>query len=91
MATIIIIATVSLGFAILAESALSFLAWCAATLSVLGRDAERLGALLYAQGPVDGDLAGVAISLAVFGFNMGRDALRDLLDLRLRGGRLVRR
>jgi len=33
----------------------------------------------------------VAISLAAFGFNMLGDALRDLLDPRLRGGRLVRR
>src|SRR5205814_801704 len=30
---------------------------------------------------------GVAISLAVFGFNMLGDALRDVLDPRLRGGR----
>jgi peptide/nickel transport system permease protein len=28
---------------------------------------------------------GVAISLAVFGFNMPGDALRDVLDPRLRG------
>jgi peptide/nickel transport system permease protein len=28
----------------------------------------------------------VALSLAVFGFNMLGDALRDLLDPRLRGG-----
>ena len=30
--------------------------------------------------------AAVALSLAVFGFNMLGDALRDLLDPRLRGG-----
>jgi len=29
---------------------------------------------------------GVALSAAVFGFNMFGDALRDLLDPRLRGG-----
>jgi len=29
---------------------------------------------------------GLAISMAVFGFNMLGDALRDLLDPRLRGG-----
>jgi peptide/nickel transport system permease protein len=34
---------------------------------------------------------GVAISLAVFGFNMLGDALQDLLDPRLRGGRLMQR
>jgi ABC-type dipeptide/oligopeptide/nickel transport system permease subunit len=30
--------------------------------------------------------AGAVISLAVFGFNMLGDALRDVLDPRLRGG-----
>jgi ABC-type dipeptide/oligopeptide/nickel transport system permease subunit len=30
--------------------------------------------------------ASVALSLAVFGFNMLGDALRDLLDPRLKGG-----
>ncbi|MBI3914919.1 MAG: ABC transporter permease, partial [Chloroflexi bacterium] len=30
---------------------------------------------------------GLAISLAVFGFNMFGDALRDVLDPRLRGSR----
>ena len=34
---------------------------------------------------------GVAISLAVFGFTMLGDALRDLLNPRPRGSRLVRR
>ena len=29
--------------------------------------------------------AGIAVSLAVFGFNMLGDALRDVLDPRLRG------
>jgi len=35
---------------------------------------------------VAGDLAWVALSLAVFGFHMLGDALRDLLDPRLKGG-----
>ena len=30
---------------------------------------------------------GLALSLAVFGFNLFGDALRDVLDPRLRGGR----
>ncbi|HXH21617.1 MAG TPA: hypothetical protein VNN10_06280 [Dehalococcoidia bacterium] len=30
---------------------------------------------------------GLAISLAIFGFNLFGDAMRDVLDPRLRGGR----
>ena len=87
-ATIIILATIGLGAVILAESALSFLgfgvpppypSW-GAMLSGSGRT-YMLRAPWMAVWP------GVAISLAVFGFNMLGDALRDVLDPRLRGGR----
>jgi len=87
-ATIIILATIGLGTVILAESALSFLgfgvpppypSW-GAMLSGSGRT-NMLRAPWMAIWP------GVAISLAVFGFNMLGDALRDVLDPRLRGGR----
>ena len=87
-ATIIILATIGLGAVILAESALSFLgfgvpppypSW-GAMLSGSGRT-NMLRAPWMAIWP------GVAISLAVFGFNMLGDALRDVLDPRLRGGR----
>ncbi len=86
MATIIILATIGLGAVILAESALSFLgfgvppphpSW-GAMLSGSGRT-YMLRAPWMAIWP------GVAISLAVFGFNMLGDALRDVLDPRLRG------
>ena len=86
VATIIILATIGLGAAILAESALSFLgfgvpppypSW-GAMLSGSGRT-YMLRAPWMAVWP------GVAISLAVFGFNMLGDALRDVLDPRLRG------
>jgi peptide/nickel transport system permease protein len=86
VATIIILATIGLGAAILAESALSFLgfgvpppypSW-GAMLSGSGRT-YMLRAPWMAVWP------GVAISLAVFGFNMLGDALRDILDPRLRG------
>jgi len=86
-ATIIILATIGLGAAILAESALSFLgfgvpppypAW-GAMLSGSGRP------YMYTA-PWMAIWPGAAISLAVFGFNMLGDALRDLLDPRLRGG-----
>jgi peptide/nickel transport system permease protein len=85
-ATIIILATIGLGAAILAESALSFLgfgvpppypAW-GAMLSGSGRS------YMY-RAPWMAIWPGAAISLAVFGFNMLGDALRDLLDPRLRG------
>jgi peptide/nickel transport system permease protein len=87
-ATIIILATIGLGAVILAESALSFLgfgvpppypSW-GAMLSGSGRT-NMLRAPWMAIWP------GVAISLAVFGFNMLGDALRDVLDPRLRGAR----
>jgi peptide/nickel transport system permease protein len=85
-ATIIILATIGLGAAILAESALSFLgfgvpppypSW-GAMLSGSGRSF-----MYYA--PWMAVFPGAAISFAVFGFNMLGDALRDVLDPRLRG------
>ena len=85
-ATIIILATIGLGGAILAESALSFLgfgvpppypSW-GAMLSGSGRS------YMY-RAPWMAIWPGAAISLAVFGFNMLGDALRDVLDPRLRG------
>jgi peptide/nickel transport system permease protein len=84
--TILILATIGLGGVILAESALSFLgfgvpppypSW-GGMLSGSGRT-HMLRAPWMAIWP------GVAISLAVFGFNMLGDALRDVLDPRLRG------
>ena len=38
------------------------------------------------NGAAAGDLAGVALTLVVYCLNMVGDALRDLLDPRLRGG-----
>jgi peptide/nickel transport system permease protein len=89
--TIIVLATIGLGAFILAESALSFLgfgvpppypSW-GAMLSGAGRS-------FFYQAPWMAMYPGLAISLAVFGFNMLGDALRDVLDPRLRGagGRL---
>jgi len=91
-ATILILATIGLGGVILAESSLSFLG--------LGVPPPQpsWGAMLAGSGrsymqraPWMAFWPGVAISLAVFGFNMLGDALRDVLDPRLRGtsGRLA--
>lgn len=87
MATIVILATIGLGTVILAESGLSFLgfgipppypSW-GAMLSGSGRT------FMY-HAPWMALWPAVSISMAVFGFNMFGDALRDVLDPRLRGG-----
>ena len=85
---ILVLATVGLGGVILAESSLSFLgfglpppapSW-GQMLSIEGREYMRTAPGLAV-------FPGVAIGLAVFGFNVLGDALRDVLDPRLRGGR----
>lgn len=91
LAPIIIIATISLGFAILAEASLSFLGLgVPPPYPSWGEMLSGSGRSYMQKAPWMAIWAGVAISLAVFGFNMLGDALRDLLDPRLRGGRLVR-
>jgi peptide/nickel transport system permease protein len=86
LATVVILATIGLGAVILAESSLSFLgfgvpppypSW-GAMLSGSGRS------YMY-RAPWMAFWPGLAISLGVFGFNMLGDALRDVLDPRLRG------
>lgn len=87
MATGIIIATVNIGGIILAESSLSFLGVGA------GDDVISWGAMLsgnqqryFATAPWIGIFPGLALTLVVFGFNVLGDALRDVLDPRLRRG-----
>ena len=86
MAPIIIVATVSLGAAILAESSLSFLG--------LGvpPPAPTWGGMLSREGrefmiiqPLLGLWPGFAITAVVMAFNLFGDALRDVWDPRLRG------
>jgi peptide/nickel transport system permease protein len=85
VAPLIVIATAQLGAAILTEASLSFLglgvpephpSW--------GRMLSESAAEYVRTAPWLVIFPGVAISLAVFGTNLFGDALRDILDPRLR-------
>lgn len=93
MATVIILATIGLGAVILAESALSFLGFgVPPPYPSWGGMLSGSGRTFMYHAPWMALWPSAAISLAVFGFNMFGDALRDLLDPRLRGtgGRMIR-
>lgn len=86
LAPIIVLATAGFGGAILSEAALSFLgvgtpaphpSW-GVMLSGAAQQFIRVA-------PWMAIFPGIAISLAVFGFNLFGDAIRDVLDPRLRG------
>jgi peptide/nickel transport system permease protein len=87
-APVMVSATVGLGGVILAEAALSFLG-----LGISSPSQPTWGQMLsQARRFIDTDFNYVfwpclAITLVVFAFNMLGDALRDLLDPRLRGSR----
>jgi peptide/nickel transport system permease protein len=84
-ATYIILATAGLGNAILSEAALSFLGLGtpAPEPSWGGMLSGRTQGLMV-EAPWLAIFPGLAITLVVFGFNFLGDALRDLLDPRLR-------
>jgi peptide/nickel transport system permease protein len=85
-ATIIILATIGFGAVILAESALSFLGFgVPPPHPSWGGMLSGSGRTYMFRAPWMAIWPGAAISLAVFGFNMLGDALRDVLDPRLRG------
>jgi len=85
-APIIVIASIQVGNAILAEAALSFL-----SLGIASDAHPSWGKMLQDTRAVweaawwTAVMPGAAISLAVLSFNMFGDALRDALDPRLRG------
>lgn len=88
MAPVITLATLGFGSAILVEASLSFLGFG------VPPDVPSWGGMLNREARSFMDAApwlalapGLTLSLAVFGFNMLGDALRDLLDPRLRGSR----
>jgi len=85
MAPIIILFTINMGAAILAEATISFLGFgipppTPSWGGMLSETRFMLQAWWMAIWP------GVALSVVVYGVNMLGDALRDLLDPRLRGG-----
>jgi len=85
-AAILVLATTQLGAAILAESTLSFLGYgVPPPFPTWGAMLSGTGRAYMLQSPWLSIWPGLAISAAVFGFNMLGDALRDVLDPRLRG------
>ncbi len=85
LAPIIIIASIQVGNAILAEAALSFLSLGVATEAQpsWGKMLQDTRAV-WEQAWWTAVIPGLAISIAVLSFNLFGDALRDILDPRLR-------
>jgi peptide/nickel transport system permease protein len=85
---VIVLATVQLGGALLASAAVNFLG-----LGILepfpdwGTMLAISGSQQFYAEPLQAVWPGLAIAIVVYGFNMLGDALRDVLDPRLRGGR----
>jgi len=86
LAPLIVLGTAGFGYAILAEASLSFLgvgtpppqpSWG----TMLSGGAQQF----VRSAPYLAIVPGIAISLAVFGFNLFGDSLRDIFDPRLRG------
>jgi peptide/nickel transport system permease protein len=87
-APIIIIATVGLGSAIIAETSLSFLGLGPpVTQPSWGEMLSNQARTFMTVAPWLGIFPGLAITVTVFSINMLGDALRDVLDPRLRGAR----
>jgi peptide/nickel transport system permease protein len=88
MPVLIILSTLNLGAAVLAEATVSFLGFG------VQQPFPTWGQMLATDGRENGVgheylmiLPGAAIFLCVYAFNMLGDSLRDVLDPRLRGGR----
>jgi peptide/nickel transport system permease protein len=85
-APIMVAATTGLGGIILAEASLSFLGFgVPPPTPSWGRMLSEDGMRFLTLAPWIAIFPGLAITLVVYAFNMLGDALRDLLDPRLRG------
>ncbi len=87
MPTMIVLATLQLGTAILAEATISFLGIGITNFPTWGQMLSGQTRQLAENHMHLALFPGFAIMLAVFGINMLGDALRDVLDPRLRGSR----
>ena len=86
VAPYLIVATTSLGTAILLEASLSFLGvGIPPPAPSWGRMLAGLGRLYITEAPWMSVFPGLAITVVVLGFNLLGDALRDVWDPRLRG------
>jgi peptide/nickel transport system permease protein len=87
LAPYLIIATASLGGAIITEASLSFLGLgVPPPAHSWGRDLFGSAQKFAELAPWMPIMPGIASSLTVYGFNLFGDAIRDVLDPRLRGG-----
>ncbi len=85
LAPIIVMGTLAVGNAILAEAALSFLGFgITPPTPSWGQELSGSGRQFMQVAPWLAIFPGLAISITVFSFNMLGDALRDVLDPRLR-------
>lgn len=88
MAYVIVTFSTIIGIAILVESSLSFLGYgVSITTPSWGIDLSNRNREYFLQAPWLIFGPGVALSMTVLGFNFLGDALRDMLDPRLRGSR----
>ena len=87
MVSIIILATLSVGWAVLSEAALSFLGLGVPDPFPSWGKMLNDGRFFVSQNPWWVIFPGLAITLFVFGIQVFGDGLRDLLDPRLRGAK----
>jgi peptide/nickel transport system permease protein len=87
MAPIIVLFTVTIGAAILAEASISFLGYgIPPPTPTWGGMLSGSGREFLLQAPWLAVWPGVCLAIVVYGINMLGDAVRDILDPRLRGG-----
>ena len=84
LASVLIVFSISIGAYILAEASLSFLGLGPADKTTWGKMVNS-GRVALDLHPWESVISGSAITLAVLGFNLAGDAIRDELDPRLRG------
>ncbi len=87
VAPLIIVFSINVGGVILAEASLNFLGFgLPIKVPSWGGMLSREGRRFMAQAPWQALWPGLCLTIVVYSFNMLGDAMRDLLDPRLRGG-----